>query len=89
MQNYKFIISGRVQGVYYRKTTCQNAQKENYNGYVKNLPNGNVEACITCKKEDLDKFINILKLGSTNSEVTDIKQTTIDEVFINKFEIRY
>jgi len=37
----------------------------------------------------IDKFINILKLGSTNSEVTDIKQTTIDEVFINKFEIRY
>jgi acylphosphatase len=89
MQNYKFTVSGRVQAVYYRKTTCQNAQKENYNGYVKNLPNGDVEACVSCKKEDLDTFINILKSGSTNSKITNIEQLEIDEVFINKFEVRY
>jgi len=89
MQNYKFIVRGRVQGVYYRKTTCQNAQTENYNGYVKNLSNGDVIACVSCKKKDLDKFINILKQGSTNSKVTNIEQLEIDEVFINRFEVRY
>ncbi len=89
MQNYKFIVSGRVQGVYYRKITSQNAQNENYNGYVKNLPNGDVEACVSCKEEDLDNFINILKLGSRRSEVSNIEQLKIDEVFINKFVIRY
>ncbi|MEA2016919.1 MAG: acylphosphatase [Campylobacterota bacterium] len=89
MKNYKFIVSGRVQGVYYRKTINENAQRLNFSGYVKNLKNGDVEASVTCKKEDLDKFINILKQGSINSEVNDIKQFTIDEVFINKFEIRY
>jgi len=89
MQSYKFIVSGKVQGVYYRKTINENAQKLNFSGYVKNLKNGNVEAAVTCKKEDLDKFINILKQGSINSEVNDIKQLTIDEIFINKFEIKY
>ena len=89
MQSYKFIVSGRVQEVYYRKTISKNAKNENYNGYVKNISNGDVEACITCKEKDLEKFRKILKQGSTNSNVTNIKQNKINEVFTNGFEIRY
>ena len=89
MKSYKFIISGKVQGVYYRKTINENAQKLNFSGYVKNLPDKNVEACITCSINDLDKFIKILKNGSTNSRVTEIKQLNSDQLFTGIFEIRY
>lgn len=89
MQSYKFIVSGRVQGVYYRKTINENAQKLNCSGYVKNLPTGDVEVAITCKQEDLDKFLDILKQGSVNSHVTNIEQLLTDEIFKNNFEIRY
>ncbi len=87
MKSYKFIITGRVQGVFYRKTIASNALK--FNGYVKNLPNGDVEACITCKEVDKEQFIPILKQGSSNSIVDNITQTLIDEVFNNGFKIIY
>jgi acylphosphatase len=89
MKSYRFIVSGRVQGVYYRKNINENSQKLNFSGYVKNLPDKNVEACITCNSDDLDKFITILKNGSTNSIVNGIEQLDCDEVFTNTFEIRY
>lgn len=89
MKSYKFIVIGKVQGVYYRKTINENSQKLNFSGYVKNLLNKNVEACITCNSENLDKFINILKNGSTNSKVTKIKKQSCTEIFNDGFEIRY
>ena len=87
MKSYKFIIKGTVQKVYYRKTVCDNAKKENYNGYIKNLENGDVEACITCKEKDLETFIKILKKGSAKSIVTNITQTKCDKIFDRSFSI--
>ena len=88
MKNYKFIISGKVQGVYYRVSIKNNAIKSNYKGYVKNLPDGNVEASLTCEESKLSDFIEILKQGSQYSNVTDIKQSEHNEVFNNTFEVR-
>ena len=87
MKSYKFTISGKVQKVSYRVYTSNNASK--FNGYVKNLPSGDVEAAVTCDDKDLDSFIKILKKGSPNSRVDNITKIKIDNVFSNKFEIRY
>ena len=69
MKNYKFIIIGKVQGVYYRVNVKANASADGYKGYVKNLSDGNVEACVSCKESKLEGFIKILKTGSPNSVV--------------------
>lgn len=89
MKSYKFIISGRVQGVFYRATVAKKAQKEGFNGYIKNLQNTDVEAAVTCKEQEVEKFIAILQKGSFLSKVTDIKQIPIKEQFQNGFEIKY
>ncbi|QOY55761.1 acylphosphatase [Candidatus Sulfurimonas marisnigri] len=89
MKNYKFIINGRVQGVFYRKSTYEKSIKENFSGYVKNLPNGSVEACVTCNENDINRFIEILKKGSTKSIVKNIERHPCDETFSGDFEIRY
>ena len=87
MKSYKFIINGKVQKVSYRIYTSNNASK--FNGYVKNLSNGDVEAAVTCDDKDLDSFIDILKQGSPNSRVDNITKIEIDDIFTNGFEIRY
>lgn len=89
MKSYKFIIKGTVQRVYYRREVSQNAKKENFSGYVKNLENGDVEACVTCKEKDLQTFINILKKGSPKSIVTNITQTQCEQIFTRSFSAIY
>ncbi|MCD4758967.1 MAG: acylphosphatase [Arcobacteraceae bacterium] len=89
MQSYRFIVIGHVQGVYYRKNIQENATKERFCGYVKNLQDGTVEACVTCDESRLEPFLAILQKGSPNSIVKDIKQFHCDEFFTKDFEIRY
>jgi len=88
MKNYKFIIYGKVQGVYYRVNVKNNALNATYKGYVKNMPDGTVEACVTCQDSELDSFLDILKKGSPNSEVKEIHTFTCKEIFNKPFEIR-
>jgi len=88
MKNYKFIINGKVQGVYYRVSVQKNALCYGYSGYVKNLLNGSVEAGVTCKESQYDDFIKILKQGSTFSNVASIESKECDEKFSEDFEVR-
>jgi len=88
MNNYRCIVSGKVQGVYFRKNVEANALKANFKGYVKNLKDGTVEACVSCDEEKLKEFLNILQKGSPNSRVDNIDVELIDEEF-SLFEIRY
>jgi len=88
MKSYKCIVSGKVQGVFYRKNVSRNALKENFKGYVKNLPNGDVEACVECKENEFNRFMEILHKGSSASQVDNIEVLETTESF-NNFEIRY
>ncbi|MCP4971397.1 MAG: acylphosphatase [Arcobacter sp.] len=89
MKSYKFIVSGTVQGVYYRKTIKENASKYKFNGYVKNLTNGKVEAVVTCEDRKVKEFISILKKGSIYSKVTNIVESTINEIYTKGFSVKY
>ena len=88
MQNYKFIISGRVQGVWYRKSVSDKANLKGFCGYIKNLPDGRVEAGACLEDDDFAEFIAILEEGSIASRVDSIEQFESNEVFSGKFEIR-
>ncbi len=90
MKTYKFIVSGRVQGVGYRAYVRENARKHNFKGYVKNLPDGIVEAVANIENDErLKEFIEILKEGSPFSQVKNIEFFEIPNENFNEFEIRY
>lgn len=88
MQNYRFLITGKVQGVWYRKTVSEKALKKGFRGYVKNLGDGSVEAGAELEDDDFAEFIFILQEGSAGSRVDNIEQFESNEVFSNDFEIR-
>jgi len=90
LKTYKFLVSGKVQGVWYRKYVSENAKKHGFKGYIKNLPDGRVEAVANIENDDrLKEFIEILKEGSPFSRVENIEIKEIPNIKFNDFEIRY
>jgi acylphosphatase len=91
MEWYRFIISGRVQGVFYRKFVSHALMKKQFKGYIRNLSDGTVEVVAEIFDDEFDDFLNILKEGSPMSTVEDIKYEIIDDAQFNTdgFEIRY
>ena len=90
MEWYRFIISGKVQGVFYRKSVSQAMMKKQYKGYIQNLDDGTVEVVAEVFDDEFDTFMDILKEGSLLSTVKDIQYEIIhDAVFTTDgFEIR-
>ncbi len=67
------IVSGRVQGVYFRGSTRREAMKYGVTGWVRNLPDGRVEAVFEGDKDMVDNAVEFAKIGPSHSKVTDIE----------------
>ncbi len=88
MQNYRFLITGKVQGVWYRKSVAERAIRQGFFGYVRNLEDGRVEAGAALEDDDFALCIAILEEGSVGSRVDNIEQFESNEEFSKTFEIR-
>ena len=91
MEWYRFIVIGKVQGVFYRKSVSQAMMQKQFKGYIQNLSDGTVEVVAEVFDEDFDTFMHILKEGSPLSNVEDIRYEIIEtaEFTTDGFEIRY
>jgi acylphosphatase len=65
-------ISGRVQGVFFRMETRDEARKRNVTGWVRNTSGGRVEAIFEGEREDVEKIIEFCKSGPPGARVTKI-----------------
>ncbi len=67
------IISGRVQGVWYRASARDEARNIGLVGWVKNLHNGNVEAVAEGSKESIEQFIRWCHEGPPHAKVKEVQ----------------
>lgn len=65
-------INGRVQGVFFRSKTKNEAKRYGVFGWVRNLPDGRVEAIFEGKKNDVDKLIDFAGKGPSGAKVLDL-----------------
>lgn len=77
------IISGKVQGVYFRKHLQEISITNNVNGWVKNLKNGDVESVLEGLKSDVEKVISWCHKGPTHSRVDKVEKQY--EKFIDEY----
>jgi acylphosphatase len=84
------VIEGRVQGVYFRDCTRREAEKLGLCGWVRNLPNGAVEALIIGENDSVDQMVTWLHRGSPKAIVSRVITTERagTEEF-SEFAIRY
>lgn len=84
------IVTGRVQGVFFRMETQRQALRLNIRGWVKNRRDGAVEGVFEGDEKDVDALINWCRRGSKMAMVTDV--TVCEQAFTGAFadfSIRY
>lgn len=87
------MISGRVQGVFFRRETQKRALALGLRGYVKNLADGRVEALLCGEREAVETLRDWLWQGPPAAEVTgvEIKELELsyqEYIQFDKFEMR-
>ncbi len=84
------MIKGRVQGVYFRQSMMETAEKNNVLGWVQNLSDDRVEAILEGNDSNVDAVIEWAHFGPAGAVVDDLKIT--EENYVGEFsdfEIHY
>jgi len=68
----RFLISGRVQGVGFRFFAEAVGVREGLHGWVRNLPDGRVEAVAEGESEAIERFEGALRHGPRGARVDDV-----------------
>jgi len=87
METFHLLISGKVQGVFFRETSRKLAEKLNIKGWIKNTPDGKVEALVTGDEKELNEFVNFCKTGPERAFVHDVKVSKQEVINFKKFEV--
>ncbi|MFH1447795.1 MAG: acylphosphatase [Candidatus Micrarchaeota archaeon] len=83
------VISGTVQGVFFRASTREKALALGLTGWVKNLLSGEVECVAEGDRDPLDYFLQWIKRGPPGTTVNSVHETREDATGeFSGFEIR-
>ncbi|MFO8078148.1 MAG: acylphosphatase [Thermoplasmatota archaeon] len=90
VKTVQVVISGKVQGVWFRANTKKQAEQKNVSGWVRNTSDGKVEAMFQGDERAVDDLISWCHQGSSMSNVSDVtaKVMDVDEEF-QGFNIKY
>jgi acylphosphatase len=83
-------VSGRVQGVFFRSETKHKADRYDVKGWVRNLPDGIVEAVFEGEEEAVKALIEFCKRGPSGARITnvDLRWENFTGEF-DAFKVRY
>lgn len=81
------LVSGKVQGVFYRDSTLQQALNLGLTGYVQNLPDGQVEIEVCGEQPSLEELLRWLWKGPIMAVVEDVQIQDITVVKYTSFDI--
>ena len=66
------LVTGRVQGVFYRASTAEHARALGVTGYAKNLPDGRVEVLACGEEAKVQELIDWLRKGPPAAKVQGV-----------------
>jgi len=68
----EILVSGRVQGVYYRAFAQEAARRSGLNGFCRNLPDGHVEVIAEGDRDVIEALVEQLRVGPPRAKVADV-----------------
>jgi acylphosphatase len=85
---YRFTVSGRVQGVFFRQSTVDEARRLGISGWVRNLADGRVEGVACGEAEALAMLKAWLAHGPRFAKVQGVAWEVCDQAPLAGFEVR-
>ena len=73
MRRAYIVVTGRVQGVLFRRYVQERARELGVTGWVKNTLDGDVEMVCEGKEKDITSFISHMRKGPSMAEVKDVQ----------------
>lgn len=86
--SYRVVVSGHVQGVFYRASTQDKANELGLTGWVANRPDGRVEAQLEGERDAVDDMIAWMRQGPPAARVEDLDVEPSRPEGANSFEVR-
>ncbi|MGH3098602.1 MAG: acylphosphatase [Streptosporangiales bacterium] len=77
MQRTRVVVSGRVQGVFFRDSCRREAAGRGVTGWVRNRPDGAVEACFEGEPDGVQTMVDWCRHGPRGAHVTEVE--AVDE----------
>jgi acylphosphatase len=82
-------VTGKVQGVYFRATTRDEAQDRNIDGWVRNLDDGRVEAVFEGPEAAVEELVEFCHEGSAAADVEAVDVTYEEPQDEGSFHVRW
>jgi len=83
----RFVVSGRVQGVFFRASTRDEALRLGLTGHARNLPDGTVEVVACGNDAALGQLESWLELGPPLAQVSRVERSAADIAAPERFRI--
>lgn len=88
LNRVRVVVSGRVQGVFFRQSTMEEARARGLAGWVRNRDDGRVEAVFEGPEEALREMVRWCRSGTPWASVRDVDVTPESPEGLDGFEIR-
>jgi acylphosphatase len=84
----RVVVHGHVQGVFFRDSTRERAQSRGVAGWVRNRPDGAVEAVFEGDPEAVESMVRFASEGPGRADVNDVEVNEEEPEGLNDFDVR-
>ena len=88
MVRYRVLITGRVQGVFFRGSCQRMAEEHGVNGWVRNLADGSVEAVFEGSDENVRQLVEWSHRGPRSAVVENVRVEPEQPEGLSGFQVR-
>jgi acylphosphatase len=81
-------VTGRVQGVFFRAWTQGQARELQISGWIRNCPDGSVEAHLGGEEDAVTEMIARMRQGPSNAQIEDVSVEDAPPEDLGRFELR-
>jgi acylphosphatase len=84
----RVVVSGRVQGVFFRDSCRNRAEREHLTGWVRNRHDGRVEACFEGDEDAVNRLVEWCRSGPRGADVDSVEVTEEQPEGASGFRVR-